>query len=74
MKTEELVEEVLQLPDAEKSELVRRVLEQMEETREDRELLDKANRRDREMDDDPSNVLSENEFLASFADRLVKTA
>jgi hypothetical protein len=74
MKTEELVEEVLQLPEPEKSELVRRVLEQMEQAREDRELLDEADGRDREMDSDPSSVQSEKEFLASFADRLGKTA
>lgn len=74
MKTEELVEEVLQLPEPEKSELVRRVLEQMEQIREDKELLEDANRRDSEMDSDPSCVLSETEFLASFANRLGKTA
>jgi hypothetical protein len=70
MKVEELVEEVLQLPEPDKSELGRRVLEQMELAREDRELLDEADRRDKEMDSDSSSVLSEKEFLASFSDRL----
>ena len=74
MKVEELVEEVLQLPESEKSEVIRRVLERMEQVREEQELLEEAERRDSEMDSDPSCVLSENEFLASFADRLGKTA
>lgn len=74
MKTEELIEAVIQLPEPEKSELVRHVLEQMEQAREDRELLEEADTRDLEMDSDPSSVLSEMEFLHSFADRLGKTA
>jgi|GEM_PF-2351140 len=74
MKVEELVEEVLQLPEPEKSEVVRRVLEQMEQARDEQELLDEAESRDKEMDSNPSSVLSEKEFLASFADRLGKTA
>ena len=74
MKVEELIEEVLQLPESEKSEVIRRVLERMEQVREEQELLEEAGRRDSEMDSDPSCVLSENEFLASFADRLGKTA
>jgi DNA-binding protein H-NS len=74
MKVEELVEEVSQLPDPEKAEIIRRVLERMEQAREEQELLDEAERRDQEMDSDPSCVLSENEFLASFAARLGKTA
>lgn len=74
MKVEKLVEEVLQLPESEKSELVRRVLEQMEQAREEQELLDEAERRDMEMDSDPSSVLSEMDFLASFADRIGRSA
>ena len=74
MKVEELVEEVLQLPEPEKSEVVRRVLEQMEQARDEQELLDEAESRDKEMDSNPSSVLSEKEVLASFADRLGKTA
>lgn len=74
MKTEELVQEVLQLSEREKAELVRRVLEDMEQAREEQELLDEAERRDKEMDSDPSASLSETEFLASFAARLGKTA
>lgn len=74
MKTEELVQEVLQLSEPEKSELVRRVLEDMEQAREEQELLDEAEQRDKEMDSDPSASLSESEFLASFAHRLGKTA
>ena len=74
MKVDELFEEVLQLPEPDKSELVRRVLEHMEHTWEEQELLDEAERRDKEMDSDPSCVLSENDFLATFADRLGKTA
>lgn len=74
MKTEELVQEVLLLSEPEKSELIRRVLEDMEQAREEKELLDEAERRDKEMDSDPSASLSETEFLASFAARLGKTA
>lgn len=68
------MEEVSQLPDQDKAEVVRRVLERMEHAREEQELLDEAERRDVEMDSDPSCVLSENDFLASFAGCLGKTA
>ena len=74
MKFEELVEVVFQLPEADKSELVRRVLERMEQTREEQELLDEAVRRDKEMDTNPSSVLSERDFLASFEDRIGRSA
>jgi hypothetical protein len=74
MKTEELIQEVLLLSEPEKSELVRRVLDDMEHAREEMELLNEAERRDKEMDSDPSASLSETEFFASFAARLGKTA
>jgi hypothetical protein len=74
MKTEELVQEILLLSEPEKSELVRLVLEDMEHAREEMELLNEAERRDKEMDSDPSASLSETEFLDSFAARLGKIA
>ena len=74
MKVRELVEGVLQLPEPQKSEAFRRILDGMDLEWEDQELLVEAERRDRQMDTDPSSALSEKDFIDSFSDRLGKSA
>lgn len=65
----EIEEQVLGLPVEERAKLADRIIASLPEDFIDQDELDEAIRRDREMDDDPSKLLSHEEFFKFFKDR-----
>lgn len=65
----EIEEQVLGLPVEERAKLADRIIASLPEDFIDQEELDEAIRRDREMDEDPSKVLTHEEFFKFFKDR-----
>jgi len=72
MSKGQLIEQVLSLNVTERAGVALQILESIssEDSAEDKELIKEAERRDKEMDLNDENTLSEKEFLSSFKDRM----
>jgi len=65
----EIEKQALSLPEQDRARLADRLIASLPEDFVDEDDIREALRRDREMDEDPSKVISHEEFFAFFEDR-----
>ncbi len=68
----ETVEQALRLPDSSRAKLVEKLIASLPSpfVAEDDDWVDEALRRDREMDEDPGSVMSQDEFFKSLREHI----
>ena len=72
MNNSQLIEQVLTLDVSERAGVALQILESIsvEDSVDDHELYQEADKRDKEMDLNSANTLTEDEFLNTFSDRV----